>query len=350
MKKGERPPAGQTNTRRRKMAVKQRDSKRSRTGYGSTYHKASSGGRESRSAIGSVLGGQVWMIKPDKQAQAKTPCLWMQAGAVKFKSCNNYYDCISCKYDSAMQVKVAKGNQISWQDAMRRKPALARVCRHSLTGRMPQRSCPYNYMCGGCEFDQYFEDTLSPKTKTLPHDIMQVKGFDVPRDYHFHNGHTWARIESGGYLRVGLDDFSHKVFGRADALDLPLMGKELDHNEIGWGLRRGDHQADVRSPVGGVIMEVNQRVAEDPGLAHREPYGDGWLFLVRTNDVKASAKQLMANEGCLDWMHGEVGVLERMVEAVAGPLAADGGSFGPDLFGNLPGLGWGDLTKTFLRT
>jgi hypothetical protein len=59
---------------------------------------------------------------------------------------------------------------------------------------------------------------------------------------------------------------------------------------------------------------------------------------------------LMANEGCVDWMHGEVGALEEMVESVAGPLAADGGSFGPDIFGNLPGLNWTDLTKTFLRT
>jgi glycine cleavage system H lipoate-binding protein len=332
------------------MAVKQRDSKRSSTGYGSTYYKSGDGARAKHTGIGTVLGGQVWMIKPDKQAQAQTPCLWMQAGAVKFKSCNNFYDCTACKYDHALQVKVAKGNQISWQDAMRRRPALERICRHSLTGRMPQRSCPYNYMCAGCEFDQYFEDTLAPKTKTLPRDMMQVKGFDLPRDYHFHNGHTWARIESGGYLRVGLDDFSHKIFGQADAFDLPLMGKELDLNKIGWGLRRGDHQADVRSPVGGVIVEVNQRVAEDPALAHREPYGDGWLFLVRTPDVKVSAKQLMANQSCLEWMRAEVGTLETMVEAVAGPLAADGGAFGPDLFGNLPGLNWRDLTQTFLRT
>lgn len=332
------------------MAVKHRDSKRSYTGYGSSYKKGTGVAQGRQAEIGTVLGGQVWMIKPDKQAQAETPCLWMQAGAVKFKSCNNYYDCISCKYDGAMQMKVAKGKQISWQDAMRCKPALERVCRHSLTGRMPQRSCPYNYACGTCEFDQYFEDTLSPKTKTMPRELMQVKGFDVPRDYHFHNGHTWARIESGGYLRLGLDDFSHKVFGQADGFELPLMGKELDHNQVGWGLKRDANLADVRSPVGGVIVEVNHRVVENPGLAHREPYGDGWLFLVRTPDVKKAAKQLMTNESCVDWMHGEVGVLEGMVESVAGPLAADGGSFGPDIFGNLPGLNWTDLTKTFLRT
>jgi hypothetical protein len=51
--------------------------------------------------------------------------------------------------------------------------------------------------------------------------------------------------------------------------------------------------ADVRSPVDGVIVEVNARVLENPGLTNREPYGDGWLFLVRTPDIKSAAKKLM---------------------------------------------------------
>ena len=59
-------------------------------------------------------------------------------------------------------------------------------------------------------------------------EVQRVKGFDVPMGYYFHDGHAWARIESGGYIRIGLDDFALKVLGKADALDLPLMGKELD--------------------------------------------------------------------------------------------------------------------------
>jgi hypothetical protein len=39
-----------------------------------------------------------------------------------------------------------------------------------------------------------------------------------------------------------------------------------------------------------------------------------------------------------------------MIEEVAGPLAADGGYLAEDIFGNLPGLGWGRLTKAFLKT
>jgi len=169
-------------------------------------------------------------------------------------------------------------------------------------------------------------------------------------DYYFHRGHTWARIESGGYIRIGLDDFALKVLGKADVLDLPLMGKELDHEKVGWGLRRKENRADVLSPVDGVIVEVNSKARENPERANREPYGEGWLFLVHTPDIKENAKRLMADKGSIDWMNGEVNRLEGMIEEVAGPMAADGGYLTEDIYGNLPGLGWKNLTRNFLGT
>ena len=85
-------------------------------------------------------------------------------------------------------------------------------------------------------------------------------------------------------------------------------------------------------------------------MANREPYGEGWLFLVRTPDIKKSAKKLMSDTEGFEWMNGEVNKLESMIENVAGPLAADGGYLQNDIYGNLPDLGWNNLTKTFLKT
>jgi glycine cleavage system H lipoate-binding protein len=332
------------------MAEKKKNMQRSQVGFGSTYKRAQAGSRPSQQEIESVLGGQVWLVKPDKKAKAANPCLWMQAGVVKFKNCDNYYDCTSCKYDHAMDLKVAKGKQISWQEAMKRRPDLDRVCRHSLTSRIDKRMCAYDYECGKCDFDQYFEDIWTTKTSAIPGEMQQIKGFDVPMGYYFHNGHAWARIESGGYIRVGLDDFALKVLGEADALDLPLIGKELDQSKAGWGLKRKDNLADVLSPIDGVIMEVNSKVRENPKLANHQPYGDGWLFMVRTPDVKRTMKQLMVDQDSLSWMNTEVSELEGMIEDVAGPLAADGGYLVDDIYGNLPDLGWKNLTQKFLRT
>jgi len=319
-------------------------------GFGSSYRKGSGQDLGTRSEIGAVLGGQVWMVKPDKHARTANPCIWMQAGAVEFKNCNNFFDCTTCKYDLGMRKKVESGRQISWQDAMRRMPSLDRVCRHTLTDRIAKRACAYDYECSNCDFDQFFEDVWTAKTGSVPYEMQEVKGFEVPMGYYFHNGHTWARIESGGYVRVGMDDFALKLLGRADALDLPLMGKELDKDNVGWGLKRKENLADVLSPVDGVIMEVNSDLREKPGLANEKPYEDGWLFMIHTPNVKGTIKKLMADADSLDWMNGEVGKLENMVEEVAGPLAADGGYLADDIFGNLPELGWSNLTKAFLKT
>jgi len=332
------------------MAEKMSKDRRSRLGFGSTYRKGSEHDLDQEKEIQAVLGGQVWMVKPEKRAEATHPCLWMQPGVANFKNCNNYYDCNTCKYDLGMYKQVEKGKQMSWQDAMRRLPDIDRACRHSLTHRIGHRLCAYNYECASCDFDQFFEDVWAARTKTIPFEVQNIKGFDVPVGYYFHNGHTWARIESGGFIRIGFDDFSLKLLGKADALDLPLMGNELDPDKAGWGLKRKDQQADVLSPVGGVITEVNSKVRENPELANREPYGDGWLFMVRTPNIKKTVKSLMTDTSSLDWMNAEVNQLETMIEEVAGPLAADGGHLQPDIYGNLPDLGWANLTKTFLKT
>jgi glycine cleavage system H lipoate-binding protein len=332
------------------MAGKTRKDRKKGLGYGGSYRKGSGKDLAKESEIVAVFGGQAWMFTPDKKAKAKNPCIWMQAGVATHKDCNSFYDCNTCKYDLGMKKQVEKENQISWQDAMRKRPGKVRTCRHSLTHRIENRICGLNYNCSKCDFDQFFEDVWTTKTGNIPYEIQHVKGFTVPTDYFFHHGHTWARIENGGCIRIGLDDFALKLLGEADALDLPLMGKELNMDRVGWGLRRKGNPADILSPVEGVIVEVNSNVRETPEIANRSPYGDGWLFMVRTPEVKKTVKHLMTSTDSLDWLNNEIHMLEKMIEEVAGPLAADGGYLQNDIYGNLPNLGWENLTKTFLKT
>jgi hypothetical protein len=85
-------------------------------------------------------------------------------------------------------------------------------------------------------------------------------------------------------------------------------------------------------------------------MANSEPYGGGWLFMVRTPDIKATMGKLMTDQNSLTWINNEVSNLESMIEDVAGPLAADGGYLANDIFGNLPAIGWNNLTQRFLKT
>jgi len=245
---------------------------------------------------------------------------------------------------------VNSGKQISWRDAMRKRPGKERVCRHSLTGRIGRRTCPMNYECSSCDFDQYFEDTLSPRTAHAALSFRDVKGFSMAEGSYFHKGHTWVRIESGGVIRIGLDDFFFKVFGKPDRFELPLTGQELNQGKAGWGVKRKENPADVLSPVNGVITDVNSSIRKSGPDPAEDPYGDGWLFAVHNSDIKGAVKELVTDEDGIKWLGDEISVLENMIEEKAGPLSTDGGTLMPDVYGNLPGLDWNLLVNRFLKT
>jgi glycine cleavage system H lipoate-binding protein len=274
----------------------------------------------------------------------------MQAGVIKKKECNHYYDCATCKFDTGMMKMTATGRHISWQDAMRKHESRDRTCRHTMTGRVDHRACPMNYNCSHCDFDQVFEDNLSPSIAQAPEQITRVKGFKLAKGDFFHSGHTWARIEDGGLIRVGMDDFAFKVLGGPDGFDLPLLGKELNQNEAGWGIRRSDNFADVASPINGVITRVNHEITKSPTLPKEDPYKEGWLFTLHHSDPEEALKDLMDDGQSQVWLNREVTALEEMIETVTGPLSADGGYLRSDVYGNLPTLGWRNLTKKFLGT
>ncbi len=69
-----------------------------------------------------------------------------------------------------------------------------------------------------------------------------------------------------------------------------------------------------------------------------------------TDPARTIPSILMSDRQGLDYITGELNTLEGMIEEVAGPLAADGGYLSNDIYGNLPDLGWGNLTRTFLKT
>ncbi|NOX34186.1 MAG: glycine cleavage system protein H [Deltaproteobacteria bacterium] len=300
-----------------------------------------------RQLMRTVKSENIWKAKKDKTDH---PCIWMQAGVAKKKNCNNFYDCTNCKYDDSMDKMAKAGKHISWQDALRNRDSRDRTCRHALTNRTEHRTCPMNYNCRHCEFDQCFEDTISPKTGHSMVYMKDVKGFNIADGYYFHSGHTWASIDSGGLIRIGLDDFSFKVLGGPDAFDLPLTGQELNKDKVGWGLKRKENLADILSPVNGVITEVNHNIRKSSDIAKNDPYGDGWLFTIHNPDIKGTVQDLMADNDSEEWLGQEVATLENMIEKVTGPLSADGGLLKTDVYGNLPTLGWHNLTRTFLRT
>ena len=225
-----------------------------------------------------------------------------------------------------------------------------------LTGRVIFKLCSHNFECKDCAYDQllYDYDQLLGEDDLSPHPAAQVNkvaGFMVADGYYYHKGHSWARIEHGGFVRLGVDDFAWRLLGPTD-ISLPKIGTKLKPNETGWSIKREEKTAEVLSPMSGIVMATNQNALKQPDLSKKDPYGKGWLVVIDpVSGLRKKTRNLLFEQKAVSWLNAEVKKLEEMVMNVYGvPLAATGGEIVDDIFGNLHDLKWEDLVHKFLLT
>ena len=168
--------------------------------------------------------------------------------------------------------------------------------------------------------------------------------------YYYHAGHTWARFEHGGRVRVGFDDFVVKLFGAFGGLELPPLGASLKQNQVGWAFRRNDHRAAVLAPVTGTVLAVNHKAKDHPEIAHDDPYLEGWLFILEPEFPKRNLKGLYFEKESFNWMEHETQRLMGLMGPQYEQLVATGGEAIDDILGKFPDIGWENLVKTFLGT
>ena len=293
------------------------------------------------------------------------PCLWMQAGIVRRKSCTHAYHCHGCRFESALRRTAAKNKKlrakrqplgrrsikiVGWEDRMKALPLAQRPCIHSMKQQIRFRSCTNEYRCGNCDFDQYFHDEYKVHAVVTPVDLLEVEGFKIPQGYYLHQGHAWAKVEEGSCVRVGVDDFASRLLGPLDGVEGPLMGKEVRKGEPHIALKRGTLQAGLLSPVSGVITAINSELRNSGNLVSHMPYSEGWVLTIHPENLRRDLRDLMISHEAAEFLSQEVNLLRQLIEEVSGPSATDGGQLGHDLYGVMPRLGWERIAKTFLRT
>ena len=292
-------------------------------------------------------------------------CIWMQAGVIRRKACDIDYQCEVCRFDRAMR-RVARENQklrqqgkpltgrrrkiVFWKDRLRALSAAQQPCLHHMKGRIDFRTCTHDYQCGNCEFDQYFSDQYTVHAVVKPVDVLDIKGFKIPHGYYLHRGHTWVKIEEGSTVRIGLDDFALRLLGPLDRIEAPLVGKELEQDRGDIKLERGPNMARLQSPVSGVVTDINPALREKGNLANQDPYTQGWVMRLHSDNLRRDLKNLMIGDQASAYLDEEIESLYQVIAEEAGPLTADGGYLGHDIYGNLPQTSWQKLTRIFLNT
>jgi len=122
---------------------------------------------------------------------------------------------------------------------------------------------------------------------------MKILGFEYPDDaFVLLERDMWARRLDDGRVRVGVTAFGVKISGHFFMCRPKPVGTPVDQGATLAVAELNKSVVTIKSPVSGVVDEINPALAEQPELVEHDPYGRGWIAVLKPTRWDADLAQL----------------------------------------------------------
>ncbi|MGE5213313.1 MAG: glycine cleavage system protein GcvH [Nitrospirota bacterium] len=105
----------------------------------------------------------------------------------------------------------------------------------------------------------------------------------IPDDLLYTESHEWIKRE-GENIRVGITDHAQSELTDVVYVELPKLERQVNAKEPIAVVESVKAASDIYAPVKGTVVEANKALEADPGLINREPYGQGWIFVLKLDN------------------------------------------------------------------
>lgn len=116
-----------------------------------------------------------------------------------------------------------------------------------------------------------------------------------PEELLYTQDHEWVRIE-GEVGTVGITDFAQSELGDIVYVDIETLNQEMERNGIFGTVEAVKAVSDLFSPLAGTVVEVNEKLAENPELVNSDPYKEGWMVKIAISEDPGGADLMNAAE------------------------------------------------------
>ncbi|HEY8449070.1 MAG TPA: glycine cleavage system protein GcvH [Bacillota bacterium] len=105
-----------------------------------------------------------------------------------------------------------------------------------------------------------------------------------PDGLYYTKEHEWLKVE-GDRGTVGITWFAQDQLGDVVFVELPEVGRRLQRDEALGVVESVKTVSDIYAPVGGEVVAVNERLTQEPELVNQDPYGAGWMIVIKLDDA-----------------------------------------------------------------
>jgi glycine cleavage system H protein len=103
----------------------------------------------------------------------------------------------------------------------------------------------------------------------------------LPPDLRYTKSHEWLRKLPDGTVEVGITDHAQQALGDLVFVEVPEAGRQLSAGDACAVVESVKAASDVYSPLAGEVTAGNPKLATEPELINRDPYGEGWILRLK---------------------------------------------------------------------
>ena len=97
--------------------------------------------------------------------------------------------------------------------------------------------------------------------------------------------HEWIQMVDGNEALVGISDYAQEQLGEVVFVELPEIGTSVASGEDVSVIESVKAAGDLKAPVTGEIIAVNDKLNDEPELLNSDPLQEGWIYRLRVDDL-----------------------------------------------------------------
>jgi len=108
---------------------------------------------------------------------------------------------------------------------------------------------------------------------------------NIPADLRYTKEHEWAKLE-GDKARVGITAFAQEQLGDVVFVELPKVGAKVTAMKTFGVVESVKAVSDLFAPLSGEVVEANTELTKKPETVNSDPYGQGWMIVIKLSNPK----------------------------------------------------------------
>jgi glycine cleavage system H protein len=122
--------------------------------------------------------------------------------------------------------------------------------------------------------------------------LVKFEETEFPEDLYYHKDHMWVKLEEDK-ARIGYNSWAANAAGKLVSMKTRPEGRSVDEGKSLGSIESGKWVGSLKMPITGQLLEINSELSTNPSLINDDPYGRGWIAIVKPEKLEQELDKLI---------------------------------------------------------